>query len=52
MNRFETHIARLPFTEKPDLMEMLWADRAGNKKNLESPVWHKAIISARRMGGA
>jgi putative addiction module component (TIGR02574 family) len=47
MNRFEVPIAQLSFTEKLDLMEMLWADMAGNEKSLESPAWHEAILSDR-----
>jgi putative addiction module component (TIGR02574 family) len=47
MNRFEVPLAQLSFTEKLDLMEMLWADMAGNEKNLESPVWHEVILSDR-----
>jgi hypothetical protein len=47
MNRFEVPIAQLTFTQKLDLMEMLWADMAGNEKNLESPAWHAAILGER-----
>jgi len=47
MNRFEVPIAQLSFTEKLDLMELLWADMADNEKILESPAWHEAILSDR-----
>ena len=47
MNRIEVPIAQLSFTQKLDLMEMLWADMAGNEKNLESPAWHGAILNDR-----
>jgi len=32
MNRIDVPIAQLSFTQKLDLMEMLWADMAGNEK--------------------
>jgi putative addiction module component (TIGR02574 family) len=47
MNRIDVPIAQLSFTQKLDLMEMLWADMAGNEKNLESPAWHGAILNDR-----
>lgn len=47
MNRFEVPLAQLSFTEKLDLMKMLWADIAGNEKSLESPAWHEAILNDR-----
>jgi putative addiction module component (TIGR02574 family) len=47
MNRIDVPIAQLSFTQKLDLMEMLWADIAGNEKNLESPAWHEAILNDR-----
>jgi len=47
MNRIEVPIAQLSFTQKLDLMETLWADIAGNEKNLESPVWHEEILNDR-----
>lgn len=47
MNRFEFPIAELSFTQKLDLMEMLWADMSGNEKSLESPSWHGTILDER-----
>lgn len=47
MNRIDAPIAQLSFTQKLDLMEILWADMAGNEKNLESPAWHGAILNKR-----
>ncbi len=47
MNRFDFPITQLSFTQKLDLMEMLWADMVGNEKNLESPVWHEAVLKDR-----
>lgn len=47
MNRIDVPIAQLSFTQKLDLMEMLWADMAGNDKYLESPAWHGAILNDR-----
>lgn len=47
MNRIDVPIAELSFTQKLDLMEMLWADMAGNEKNLESPAWHEAVLNDR-----
>jgi hypothetical protein len=47
MNRIDVPIAQLSFTQKLDLMEMLWADMAGNEQNLESPAWHGAIMNDR-----
>lgn len=47
MNRIEVPIAQLSFTQKLDLMEMLWADMSGNEKNLGSPAWHEAILNDR-----
>ncbi|MDP1634172.1 MAG: addiction module protein, partial [Gallionellaceae bacterium] len=47
MNRIDVPIAQLSFTQKLDLMEMLWADMAGNEKELESPVWHGEILNER-----
>jgi len=49
MNRIDVPIAQLSFTQKLDLMEMLWADMVGNEKNLESPVWHEAILNDREV---
>jgi len=47
MNRIDVSIAPLSFTQKLDLMEMLWADMADNEKNLESPAWHGEILNER-----
>ena len=47
MNRIDVPIAQLSFTQKLDLMEMLWADMAGNEKSLESPAWHGEILNER-----
>lgn len=47
MNRFDFPITQLSFTQKLDLMEMLWADMVVNEKNLESPVWHGAVLKDR-----
>ncbi len=47
MNRIDVPIAQLSFTQKLDLMEMLWADMAGNEKDLESPAWHEAVLNDR-----
>ena len=47
MNRFDFSITQLSFTQKLDLMEMLWADMIVNEKNLESPVWHEAVLKDR-----
>ncbi|MBI2286131.1 MAG: addiction module protein [Nitrosomonadales bacterium] len=46
-NRFDVPIAQLSFTQKLDLMEMLWADMIGNEKNLASPAWHEAVLNDR-----
>ena len=48
MNRFDVPIAQLSFTQKLDLMEMLWADMIGNEKKLESPAWHEAVLNDRK----
>jgi len=47
MNRIDVPIAQLSFTQKPDLMETLWADMANDEKNLESPAWHEAVLNDR-----
>ena len=47
MTRFELPIKELSFTQKLDLMEMLWADMIGNEKKLESPAWHDAVLNDR-----
>ena len=47
MNRFDFPITQLSFTQKLDLMEMLWADMVVNEKNLESPVWHETVLKDR-----
>jgi len=47
MNRIEVPIAQLSFTQKLDLMEALWADMAGNEKELASPAWHGEILNDR-----
>ncbi|HEX5363815.1 MAG TPA: addiction module protein [Gallionella sp.] len=47
MNRIDVPIAQLSFTQKLDLMEMLWADMASNEKELESPAWHGEILNER-----
>jgi putative addiction module component (TIGR02574 family) len=46
-NRIEVPIAQFSFTRKLDLMEMLWADMAGNETKLASPAWHAAILNDR-----
>jgi len=48
MNRFDVPLAQLTFTQKLDLMEMLWADMIGNEKKLESPAWHEAVLNDRK----
>lgn len=47
MNRIDVPIAQFSFTQKLDLMEMLWADIAGNEKKLASPAWHEAVLNDR-----
>lgn len=47
MNRIDVPIAQLSFTQKLDLMEVLWADMASNEKELESPAWHGDILNER-----
>ncbi len=47
MDRIDVPLAQLSFTQKLDLMEMLWADMADNEKELESPVWHGEILNER-----
>lgn len=47
MRRTDVPIAQLSFTQKLDLMEMLWADMASNEKNLESPAWHEDVLDDR-----
>ena len=47
MNRFDFPITELSFTQKLDLMELLWANLIGNEKKLESPAWHEAVLSDR-----
>ncbi len=49
MNRFELPITQLSFTQKLDLMEMLWADMLGNEKKLESPAWHETVLNDREV---
>ena len=47
MNRIDVPIAQLSFTQKLDLMEILWADMAGNEKELEPTAWHDEILNER-----
>ena len=47
MNKFEFPITQLSFTQKLDLMEMVWADMIVNEKKLEPPAWHEAILNDR-----
>ena len=47
MNKFDFPITQLSFTQKLDLMEMLWADMIVNEKNLESPAWHETELKDR-----
>ena len=47
MSKSDFPITELSFTQKLDLMEMLWADMIGNEKNLESPAWHEDILKDR-----
>ena len=47
MNRSDFPITQLSFTQKLDLMEMLWADMVVNEKNLESPAWHETVLKDR-----
>ena len=46
-NRFDFPITKLSFTQKLDLMELLWANLIGNEKKLESPAWHEAVLNDR-----
>jgi putative addiction module component (TIGR02574 family) len=47
MNRLDFPITELSFTQKLNLMETLWAEMTVNEKKLESPTWHKAVLSDR-----
>ena len=47
MTRLEVPIKELTFAQKLDLMETLWADMAGNDKNMDSPAWHETILNDR-----
>jgi hypothetical protein len=47
LTRFEVPIAQLSFTQKLDLMEMLWSDMVAHEKTLESPGWHEDILNDR-----
>ena len=49
MNKSDFPITQLSFTQKLDLMEMLWADMIGNEKKLESPAWHEDILKDREV---
>lgn len=47
MNKLDFSLTQLSFSEKLDLMEVLWADMTGNDQNLESPAWHEAVLQDR-----
>ncbi|MEI7843041.1 MAG: addiction module protein [Gallionellaceae bacterium] len=47
MDRFEVPLSQLPFTQKLDLMETLWASMAVQESNLETLAWHGAILNKR-----
>lgn len=47
MNNIDIPIAQLSFTQKLNLMEMLWDDMVSNEKNMGSPAWHEPILNAR-----
>jgi len=49
MNRYELPIAELSFTQKLDLMEVLWADLISDDKILASPAWHEALLNDREV---
>jgi hypothetical protein len=47
MSKSDFPITELSFTQKLDLMEMLWADMIVNEKKLESPAWHETVLKDR-----
>lgn len=47
MSRIDVPIEQLSFAQKLNLLEMLWADLAGNDKELDAPDWHKTVLDDR-----
>ena len=47
MKRVDLTLSELSFTEKLNLMEVLWADLSRDEKRLKSPGWHETILKDR-----
>ena len=47
MKRVDLTLSELSFTEKLNLMEVLWADLSRDEKRLKSPGWHETVLQDR-----
>ncbi|HSB30394.1 MAG TPA: addiction module protein [Candidatus Sulfobium mesophilum] len=47
MKRVDLYLSQLPFVQKLNLMEALWADLSRDEKKLKSPAWHENVIKDR-----
>jgi putative addiction module component (TIGR02574 family) len=47
MKRVDLTLSELSFTEKVNLMEILWADLTRDEKKLKSPAWHETVLKNR-----
>lgn len=47
MKRFELPLLQLTFTQKLDIMEILWNDLSKDQKAMKSPDWHEDILDDR-----
>jgi putative addiction module component (TIGR02574 family) len=47
MKRVNLTLSELSFTEKVNLMEILWADLTRDEKKLKSPAWHETVLKNR-----
>jgi putative addiction module component (TIGR02574 family) len=52
MKRVDLPLSQLTFSEKLDLLELIWADLSREEEKLESPAWHKAVLEDREAASA
>ena len=47
MKRVDLPLAELSFSEKLDLMEVLWTELSREEYELESPAWDETVLADR-----
>lgn len=47
MQRYEIPLSEISFSQKLDLMEVIWNDLTREENNIKSPAWHEEILKER-----